>query len=466
MPATLKFCGGVRTVTGSQHLIETSDSRVLIDCGLFQGHREEFYRTNANFLFNPRDLTSAVLSHAHIDHSGNIPTLIKQGFNKKVYMTHATLDLCRWMLPDSGHVQEENIKFLNKLNQRENLPLKSPLYTREDAEDALSYLSGEDYHREFRVAEDIFCTFYDAGHILGSVVALFRIGNEHGDSVRLAYVVDLGRNDLPILKDPEHPPQVDYVVMESTYGNRTHPPIGVAKEKLRQTVLRTFERRGKVIIPSFAMERTQEVLYYLNQLMSAKEIPDLPIFVDSPLAIEISGVFYRHTECFDEQLMRELRKTDDPIGFNRITFVRDVNDSKSLNEDNRPMIIISASGMCEAGRILHHLRNNISDEKNTILIVGYMAQNTLGKKLVDHAETVKIFGREQVRKAEVVVINSFSGHADRNGLISYVEHLAHMPKKIFLVHGDEDQSAALEQALVQQGFPAVRPEPGEKTAID
>ncbi|MEK7450217.1 MAG: MBL fold metallo-hydrolase, partial [Planctomycetota bacterium] len=411
MSIKIKFCGGLRTVTGSMHLIKTPRGQILLDSGLFQGRREDFYRINTSFPFPISEVNGLVLSHAHIDHSGNIPTLVKNGFKSPIYTTHPTVDLCGLMLPDSGHIQEEDIKFVNKINRRKGLPLRQPLYTENDAYQALSSFRGVNYHQPITLTDDMTVTFYDAGHVLGSAISVLDIqndGNGATGKIRLVYAVDLGRNDLPLLKNPEFVNDIDYLIIEGTYGNRQHEPVQTAKGKLTEVVNRTIKRGGKIIIPSFAFERTQEVVYFLNELVREKKIPKVPIIVDSPLATNITAVFQRNIHYLDEKTRNLMSKNMDPFGFNLVQYIRSREESQRLNNDRRPMIIISASGMCEAGRILHHLKNNIENPANTILVVGYMAQNTLGKKIVERQPVVKIFGEEYELRAEVVKINAFS----------------------------------------------------------
>lgn len=465
MNAKVKFIGGTRTVTGSMHMITNGRSRFIIDCGLFQGRREETFERNARFPFDPSEIESCVLSHAHIDHSGNLPNLVKHGFRGRIFATEATRDLCTAMLPDSGHIQEEDVRFVNKIRKKQGQPPVSPLYTRKDAENALRFIDGCRYRTPIEVADGASATFYDAGHVLGSATPLIDLRASGGGSTRLAYAVDLGRKSAPILKNPEQPPDIDYLILESTYGGRLHSPIEEAVEVLAKTVRATVERKGKIIIPSFALERTQEVVYYLDQLIKQRRIPELPIYVDSPLAVNITEIFMRHEECFDEETMKRFRTTGDPFGTDRIRYITAVEDSKKLNGDPRPMVIISASGMCESGRILHHLRNNIENSRNTILIVGFVAKNTLGRKIVERNKTVKIFGEELRLRAEVVVINAFSTHADRSELLDYVMPLKDRVKGIFVVHGDEDQSEKLTALLKEKGFAARMPLPEEEIEL-
>ncbi len=466
MGAQVRFLGAAKTVTGSMHRITSGGSSFIVDCGLFQGRRDESFERNSRFPFDPADIAACVLSHAHIDHSGNIPSLVKRGFRRSIFMTQATRDLCNEMLPDSGHIQEEDIKFVNKINQKRNLPPRNPLYTRQDAEEALGYIRGFGYRSPVEVVKGVTVTFYDAGHVLGSAIPLFEISNGGAAPVRLAYACDLGRKGIPILKDPETPPDIDYLILEGTYGGRMHDPIEEAEEAFARTIRGTTARGGKIIIPSFALERTQEVLYFLSRLIRQSRIPRIPVYVDSPLALNITGVFKRHLECFDEEMRGRIERGDDPFGEKLITYVTDVADSKKLNADPRSMVIISASGMCESGRILHHLRNNIENPANTIIIVGFVAKNTLGRRIVEKQPTVRIFGEEHPLRAEVVIINAFSAHADQRELLEFVAPLKKRLRGVFLVHGDEDQLDSLEAILRERGFPVRVAAPEEEIELD
>ena len=464
MSIRVKFIGATRTVTGSNFLLSTDKSKIIIDCGLFQGRREEYYTKNSSFPYDPATLDACILSHAHIDHSGNIPNLIKQGFESRILTTDATRDLCGAMLPDSGHIQEEDIKYVNKIHKRKKLPPVEPLYTRKDAENSLEYFSGHPYGQKINVTDDISVTFNDAGHVLGSANPLIEI-EDGGKTVRLGYAVDLGRNNIPILNDPVRLENIDYLIIESTYGGRLHDSVDSTKDRLSEVINSTVQRGGKVIIPSFALERTQEIVYYLNQLLQEDRIPGIPIYVDSPLAVNVTEIFIKHPECYDEEMYDAFRSGKDPLGTNRIEYVRNVEKSKILNFDDRPMIIISASGMCEAGRIVHHLRNNIGDPKNTILVIGYMAENTLGRRIVERHDKVKIFGEEHLLKAKVEIMNSFSAHADRDELFEYVKPMKGSVKKIFVVHGEESQSRMFLELLEKNGFPAYLPTIGEEVEL-
>ncbi|MDD2689580.1 MAG: MBL fold metallo-hydrolase [Candidatus Omnitrophica bacterium] len=464
MSVAIKFLGGVRTVTGSSHLISTGQSQVLLDAGLFQGHRDESYRMNTTFHYNPHKLNALVLSHAHMDHCGNIPNLIKRGLRCKIYCTSATKDVSKLMLEDSGKIQEEDIRYVNKINKRLGLPLRKALYTKREAGHAIKKFRSIFYGEKFCIAKNVFTTLYDAGHILGSSIIVLDIKDNSGD-IRLGYAVDLGRKNLPLLNNPVVPQGLDYLILESTYGARLHAPIEEAKTVLRESIMRTIERRGKVLIPSFALERTQEVLCFLNELLKDKLIPPIPIFVDSPLATDITELFKHHFSFLDEKTHTAINQGDSPFEFLNLKFIREQKNSKVLNTDKRPMIIIAGSGMCESGRILHHLKNNIEDSRNTILVVGYMAQDTLGKKIVDRVPFVRIFGVEYELNAQVVVINAFSGHADQNELIDFAAKCS-PSKRIFLVHGDDEQSQALCTALNEQGISAYVPSKDEAILLN
>ncbi|MCX5702273.1 MAG: MBL fold metallo-hydrolase [Candidatus Omnitrophica bacterium] len=463
MSINIKFLGGVGTVTGSSHLVSTDKSKVLLDAGLFHGRRDEFYRVNTTFSYNPRKLNALVLSHAHLDHCGNIPTLIKLGMRCKIYATSATKDLCELMLEDSGKIQEEDIRYVNKINKRLGLALRQPLYTKREASLATKRFRPLSYEQRFCIAKDIFVTLYDAGHILGSSMIVLDIkASLH--NIRLGYAVDFGRKNLPLLNDPTIPRGLDYLILESTYGGRLHAPIEEAKAKLREAINRTVERRGKILIPSFILERSQEVLYFLNELLKEKLIPPIPIYVDSPLAVHITDLFKYHLAYMDEETRQAVNRGEGPFEFLNLRFIKDQKESKTLNNDKRPMIIIAGSGMCESGRILHHLKNNIEDSRNTILVVGYMARDTLGKRIVERARIVRIFGVEHELNAEVVVINAFSGHADKNELTDFVSSCLPL-KRIFLVHGEPDQSKILSDTLLRLGLNVYIPSKDEEISL-
>lgn len=442
MTVSIKFCGGARTVTGSMHLVSVDRSKILLDCGIFHGRRNETYQVNSNFSFNPQSLTACVVSHAHIDHCGNIPTLIKKGYRSHVFVTSVTKKLCSYMIPDSGYVQEEDIKYVNKINQRRHIPAVQPLYTKKEAEKSLRYIRALEYHTKFSLTKEIDLTFFEAGHILGSAIPVLDIKTTYGN-MRIAYAVDLGRFNMPLLKNPEIPKDIDYLIIESTYGARKHSSIPEAEEELAEAINQTIKQGGKIIIPSFALERTQLIVFFISELIKRKKIKKIPIYVDSPLAVNLTKVFRENWQYFDEITQKSFLKEEDPLGYDNITYITKVNQSKELNQEKRPMIIISASGMCENGRILHHLKNNIENPRNAVVVIGFMAKDTLGRRIVERNQTVKIFGRPYKLNAKVFTLNAFSSHADKDGLVNYVLNCQSRLKRVFIVHGEEEQSEVL-----------------------
>jgi metallo-beta-lactamase family protein len=454
----LQFWGAARTVTGSMHLLEVNGKKILLDCGLFQGKRQLSYERNLNLPFEPKEIDVLVLSHAHIDHSGNIPNLVRQGFRGNIYTTHATRDLCSTMLMDSARIQEQDIAYLNKKRRRKGEGPLRPLYTTQDALNALPYFIGVPYHRPLPIAPGVTLTLYDAGHILGSAMVVLDIEEQGKPQQRLVFSGDLGRSGLTILRDPEFIDQADYLIMESTYGSRYHESFDDATRKLREISVRAFKRKGRMLVPSFAVGRTQELVYRLNTLRSQHKIPEFPIYVDSPLAVNVTEIFRLHPECYDEETLHFMAnsKHRSPFGFHLLRYVRSVDDSKALNFAPDPLMIIAASGMCEGGRILHHLKNHIQDANTTILFTGYQAANTLGRKILDGVSPVRIFGDMYEVRAHVERIDGYSAHADRAELLDWAHHFDRGKlKRIFLVHGEEDGYTALASGLEQMGFTQV-----------
>jgi len=449
----IKFIGAAQTVTGSMHLIETDKSKFLLDCGLYQGKRKEAFEINRRFdQFDPVEIDFVILSHAHIDHAGNLPTIVKNGFDGNIYSTFATRGLCTIMLQDSAHIQEKDVEFVNKKRRKDGKNLFEPLYKQKDALEALDRFVGINYRKEFKITPEISLTFFDAGHILGSSIVYLKIV-ENNKTTTLGFSGDLGRPNLPILKDPEQIPNVDYWICESTYGGRNHDNPIDSEEQLSAVVNKAIKKKSKIIIPAFSVGRTQEIVYALHNIFEKNKSERIPVYVDSPLAVNATEVFRLHPECFDSETMDYIRKHEDPLGFNKLTYIKDVQDSKNLNSVDGPCIIISSSGMAETGRILHHLANNISNSNNIVLIVGFCAEHTLGRKLIDGEKSVNIFGEPFDVKAEVIVLNSFSAHADSEELLAYTNNLdKNLMNKIFLVHGEPVQQNAFKQRLASIGF--------------
>ena len=448
----LTFWGAAQTVTGSLHLLEFAGRRVLMDCGLYQGRRSEAAKFNREFPVPAGSIDVVLLSHAHIDHSGLLPKLHREGFRGSVYATRATQDLCERMLADSAHIQEKDAGWVNRRERRKGKNEIQPLYGMGDAERVMETFHGVAYGEAFSPLPGLEVEYRDAGHILGSATMVLTI-NDGGRTVKLGFTGDVGRTDRPILRDPQPMADCDYLICESTYGGKTHEPRDRAKERLGEVVAATASRGGKVIIPAFAVGRTQEIVYRLEELSREGKLPPVPVFVDSPLAVNVTDIFRAHPECYDEELREYMATDPNPFGFARLTYIRDVADSKRLNTSRLPMVIISASGMCEAGRILHHLRNNIEDSRNTVMIVGYCAEHTLGRRIVEKRREVKIFGEPHRLRAHVEVMNSYSAHADEPELVEFVGHLdADRLKRIFLVHGDLVRQEPLALALTAAGY--------------
>ena len=460
---TLQFLGAARTVTGSMHLVHVNGNRILLDCGLFQGRREEANQRNRNFPFDPKSIDAIILSHAHIDHSGNLPGIVRQGFRGPIYCTPATRDLCEVMLADSAHIQEKDVEFVNKKREKHGEPTVEPLYVARDATAAMELFRTVPYDRAFDVVKGLAAKFVDAGHILGSasVTATY---SANGSRTTLGFTGDLGRKSMPIIRDPVFMGNVDALISESTYGGKKHDAAAEMDEQLARAISQAIQRGGKIIVPAFSVGRTQEIVYSLHKLRDSGKLPDIPVFVDSPLAVNATDIFKRHVECFDDDIGGHIARHHDPLGLGQLHYVRTPEESKKLNTLREPCMIIAASGMCEAGRVLHHLANNIEDPKCTILIVGYQAEHTLGKKLVDRWEEVKIFGEVYKRKAEVVVLNSFSAHADGQELVDYIDNFdKRQLQKVFLVHGELERPQALKSDLERESITKVEiPERGQE----
>jgi metallo-beta-lactamase family protein len=465
----LEFVGAARTVTGSKHLVRTKHATVLLDCGLFQGKRNESIEKNKTLGVDPRSLSAVVLSHAHIDHSGALPMLAKAGYDGPVFATPATRDLCAAMLADAAMIQDSDAHYINKQIERDRVDMDpvTPLYDQDDVVRLLGQMIALPYHRRQSIAPGVDLTFFDAGHVLGSAITLLDI-EEDGQKRRLVFTGDLGRKGMPILRDPECPPNADVLVMESTYGDRLHAPIAEMDDKLADVLARVAKRGGKVVIPSFALERAQEIVFSLKSLKKQGKMPPMPVYVDSPLTVEITGIFKLHPECFDAETRALVEGKESPFDFEQLRYVSAKEDSMAIDAEKTPSIIISASGMCEAGRVLHHLKATLEDEKNAVLIVGFQAPDTLGRRLVEHRSRVKVFGVERDVRAEVVVMNGFSAHADQKDLMDFAGQARQGGRlqKIFLVHGEPGPQEAITRLLDKGGFSATyAPAPGERADI-
>jgi metallo-beta-lactamase family protein len=458
----LEFFGAAREVTGSCHVLRVAGRTVLLDCGLFQGKRKDADEKNRRLPVAATEIDAVVLSHAHIDHAGRLPYLAKLGYANTIFATPATRDLCAIMLADSAHIQEKDAEFLAR-RHHEAVP---PLYALKDAVRAIELMVSQPYHRTFDVLPGVRTTYTDAGHILGSASVALDL-TEGSTTKRLVFSGDIGRSGLPIIRDPEPPEGADVVIMESTYGNRDHGSVEGARETLGRVVRETAARGGRVLIPAFAVGRTQEIIYDLHVLARAGQIPNIPIYIDSPLATDATSVFAMHPEIFDqtEDLVRRVRELFD---FSLVHFTRDVEESKRLNTAQGPMIIIAASGMAESGRILHHLANGASDPRNTILVVGFMAEHTLGRRIVERRPTLHIFGDEVPLRAKVEILNGYSAHADRTELRSWLARVKERSPalhRVFLVHGEPEAQDALAATLREDGFDVGCPAPGERAPL-
>lgn len=455
----VEFLGAVGTVTGSMHLVHVGGKKILLDCGLFQGPRKESIHRNRDLPFRPHELDAVVLSHAHIDHSGALPMLTKKGFTGTVYVTPATRDLCAVMLEDAANIQASDARYLNRrieAGEIDSDPVE-PIYTLEDVMALLRQMVSVPYHRTLRIADGVSLTFHDAGHVLGSASIALDL-TEEGRTVRLVFSGDLGRPEMPILRDPEVPPDATALIVESTYGDRLHPPRTELRGALADVVRRTLRRGGRLIVPTFALERAQEVLYALSELRAASAIPDVPVYVDSPLAVKVTDVFRMHQDVFDTNAIALFAEGRSPFDFPGLRYVASTEESKALSASSEPAIVLAASGMCESGRVLHHLRATLGGAENTVLIVGFQAPHTLGRRLVEKRSRVKIFGVERERLAEVVVLDGFSAHADQHGLVDWVLDVRHVGRlgPVALVHGEPPAQRVLRERLEAEGLTDVR----------
>ena len=444
----ITFCGAAGAVTGSCYLVETGRCRFIVDCGMFQGSKEIRNLNEHDFLFNPADLDFMLLTHAHIDHSGLIPKLVKSGFSNKIFATKATVELCRIMLPDSGHIQEMEIEWRNRKRARKGQPPMEPLYTSFDAVNCLSLFQAVNYREEFKPVPEITVRFLDAGHILGSALIEIYI-NEEGTTTKIVFSGDLGQKDQPIIQDPSYVSNADYVLIESTYGNRLHEDSEDRVRQLKRMIIESVESGGNLVIPAFAVGRTQDLLYHIRTLLLKGEIPRIPVYIDSPMAISVTEIYRDNPGYYDEPTLKMLADKQSPFEFNNLHFTRTVEDSRRINNIAKGAIIISASGMCDAGRILHHLKHNLWRPESHVLFVGYQAEGTLGRRLLEGAKVVKIMGEEIGVRAQIHSIGGFSAHADQGGLIDWLKGFQQISRGIFITHGESGAQNEL-AALIRQ----------------
>jgi metallo-beta-lactamase family protein len=462
----IEFVGAAQTVTGSRHVVRTREATILLDCGLFQGRRRESIETNRHLGVDPNELDAVVLSHAHIDHSGALPLLVKNGYDGSIYATPATRDLCAVMLADAALIQRADARYINKSIERDHVAMEpvEPLYTEADVLRTLQSVVGIPYRRRHTIAPGVHLEFLDAGHVLGSAIIVLDV-DDGGERKRLVFTGDLGRKHMPILRDPEVPSGTSLLITESTYGDRLHPPIEEMDDALASAIRRAFERGGKVVIPSFALERAQEVVYALKRLGRAGRMPAIPVYVDSPLTVRVTEIFKLHPDCYDAEARQLLVGNDSPFEFEELRYISNKEESQALDASPDPAIIISASGMCESGRVVHHLKAIVENSKNMVVIVGFQAQHTLGRRLVEKRQRVKIFGVERELRAEVVVLNGFSAHADQKDLLAFAEATRDRGplRQMVLVHGEPKAQEAFRATLENAGFPTVHvPAPKER----
>ena len=438
----ITFHGAARTVTGSQHLLETRGARLLLDCGLFQGRRSLARQMNSEFHFEPGELDGVLLSHAHMDHAGKLPSLVKKGFTGPIHCTPATRDITALLLRDSAHIQVEDAAYLNRKKRRRGEPPIEPLYDLDDAERAIKHLAPAPYDKPFEPVRGAEVTFRDAGHVLGSAIVQV-VARENGQARKLVFTGDLGRRGMPILRDPAVVTDINVLITESTYGNKVHPDASGMRECLGEIIARVAARRGKVIIPSFSFGRTQRIVYFLHELAAEGRFADVPVFVDSPLSSRITKVYRRHSECYDDDAWRLLDRGNDPFAFGPLRYVESVDESKELNVRPGPLVVISASGMCEGGRVLHHLKHAVADPANCIVIVGFQAAHTLGRRIVERVSPLRILDDWFELRAEVVVLNGLSSHADQADFIHWFGATGDHYDHVFMVHGDEERCQGL-----------------------
>ncbi len=459
----LTFYGAAQTTTGSMHLVEANGKRILLDCGLYQGHRKEAFEKNRNLPVDPAKIDYVILSHAHIDHSGNLPQLVRQGFRGRVFARQSTVELCDVMLRDSCFLQKRDLEYINKKRRRDGKALFEPLYDERDVDALMQLFTPVHMHEPKEISRGITLEFFNAGHILGSALVQLDIRSDHGRNHRLLFSGDLGQPDQPIIRHYEYPAGADILIIESTYADRYHPSADDVEFRLEQHVKYIDRHNSKLLIPAFSVGRTQQIIYYLNKIRERGKFPrEVKVFIDSPLSQKATLIYANHREVYNAEAKRMIEEGKNPLEFPGMQFVGSPEESMALNDTPGPMIIIAASGMCEGGRVLHHLKHCLGDEDNIILIVGFQAENTLGRRIVEKRDTLKVLGEEVARKARVEVINALSAHADRNGLADWLDEIKDNVRQAFAVHGEPEKVAAMTELLKEHGINnAVAPLPGQ-----
>ncbi len=463
----ITFLGAARTTTGSMHLVEACGKRILLDCGLYQGHRKEAFEKNRNLPVDAKTIDYVILSHAHIDHSGNLPQLVKAGFRGRVFARSQTVDLCDIMLRDSCFLQRRDVEYVNKKRRAQGKTLFEELYTEADIDMLMKLMVPVHLHTPTRIAPGIELTFYNAGHILGSALVQLDVAGGTGHSHRLLFSGDLGQPNQPILRHYEYPEGADILLIESTYADRLHPSAASVQDKLEMLVRKIDRHNAKLLIPAFSVGRTQQIIYYLNRLRDAGRLPRVPIYIDSPLSQKATEIYAHHTGCYNEEALAMIRAGHSPLSLEGMQYVLTPSDSMALNDKSGPMIIIAASGMCEGGRVVHHLKQIVADPWNIVLIVGFQAENTLGRRLVEERNPIRILGEELELNARVETINALSAHADRDGLMDWFDKVGRNVRHAFAVHGETEKVEAMRRLLVEHGTPrATAPQPGQSFVFD
>jgi metallo-beta-lactamase family protein len=464
----ITFYGAAQTTTGSMHLVEANGKKILLDCGLYQGRRKEAFEKNRNLPVDASSIDYVILSHAHIDHSGNLPQLVRQGFRGRVFARQSTVELCGVLLRDSCFLQKRDLEYVNKKRRRDGKKLFEPLYDERDVDILMQLFSPIHMHQPREIARGITLEFFNAGHILGSALVQLDIRSDHGRDHRLLFSGDLGQPDQPILRHFEYPSGADILLVESTYADRLHPPADDVEQRLAELLEYIDRRNSKLLIPAFSVGRTQQIIYYLNRLAGKGRVPkDIKVYIDSPLSQKATRIYADHREVYNEEAKRMLAEGKDPLTFPGMTFIGTPEESMALNEASGPMIIIAASGMCEGGRVVHHLKNCVADPDNVVLIVGFQAENTLGRRVVERRNPLKVLGEEVELKARVEVINALSAHADRAGLTDWIDEVKDNVRHAFAIHGEPEKVSAMVELLKDRGVAnAVAPMPGQTYRFD